>query len=109
MTARRFALAMTVVGATWLIALTGAVLLVGVRSENTRSVSAACHRALQPEASRADIERCIQVSTAGVNLRGIETDCTIQRRTLTTGWYERITRCPPLDRSALPPALDAGD
>lgn len=96
MSARRFALSMTVVGIVWMVALTGAVLLIGVRSEGTRSVSAACQRASVPGASRIDIERCAQTSEAGVRLRGLEADCTIQRRTLKTGWYERITRCPPV-------------
>lgn len=96
---RRFFGLMTLAGT--LVVLAAAVAIIGFRSETVRDENdraAACTRAARPGASESDLRECRFVIRQVRLLSPLDDLCVSQRRTLKTGWYERITRCPPVSR-----------
>lgn len=74
--------------------------VIGVRAEMTRDEvhrsSNPCQRALGNHPTMNDVRECEQIRRRMKLTEPLADQCVIQRRTLKTGWYERITRCPPL-------------
>ena len=110
MTLRRYMLGMVAVGAIWIAALTVAIIIVGVRGEGTRNVvervDSACARASAPYASVADVAECAAIRREADRARSLRDSCIVQRKTLKSKWYQVITRCPPIHRSDLEPAVE---
>lgn len=96
---RRFLGLMVLAGV--LVVVAAATAIIGFRSETVRDenrLSAACTRAARPGASEADLRECRFVIRQIQIFQPLDEMCVIQRRTLRSGWYERITRCPPVNR-----------
>lgn len=98
MTDRRFLGAMFLAGA--LIVLAAAVAVIAYRGEDTRQdvyrVSV-CSRAAEADPDPADVAECARIRRIADQARTVSDACIIQRKTLRSGWYERITRCPPVN------------
>lgn len=71
------------------------------RSEGTREivqrVDSPCARAAGPYALPSDVLECQTIRRQSVKDQPLSDACISQRKTLKTGWLERVTRCPPVD------------
>lgn len=98
MSARRFHRNMLLAGA--IISLTAVLAVIGIRSEMTRDEvfksNAACTRAAGDSATQADRVECDRIRREARLTEPLSDTCIIQRRTLKSGWYQRITKCPPM-------------
>lgn len=85
-----------------IVLLATGLAIVGIRAEMTRDEvrrgNAACVRAGGSEATEADRVECERLRREARLTEPLEDTCIIQRKTLKSGWYERITRCPPVNR-----------
>jgi len=99
MTERRFHRRMFTISA--MIVLTAIMAVIGIRAEMTRDEvhrsNSACARAAGPEATRTDMVECDRFRREARLTEPLADACIIQRRTLRSGWYQRITKCPPLN------------
>lgn len=98
MSTRRFQTSMLLTSA--IVVLATVIAIVGIRAEMTREEvrrgNPACLRAGGPEATAADRVECERLRREARLTEPLEDSCIIQRKTLRSGWYERITRCPPV-------------
>lgn len=98
MSTRRFQTSMLFTSA--IVVLATMIAIVGIRAEMTRTEvragNAACIRAAGPGATDADRVECERLRRQARLEEPLEDTCIIQRKTLRSGWYERITRCPPV-------------
>lgn len=85
---------------TTLILLTVILAVVGIRAEMTRDevhrANSACARAAGPEATQTDQIECDRIRREARRTEPLSDACISQKRTLKSGWYQRITRCPPM-------------
>lgn len=98
MSERRFQRSMVLTAA--IVVFATVLTIVGIRAEMTRDEvhrqNSACARAAGPKATDADRVECEQIRREARLTEPLEDTCIIQRKTLRSGWYERITRCPPV-------------
>lgn len=84
-----------------IVVLATVIAIVGIRAEMTREQvkreSSPCVRAAGPAATELDRVECEQARRETRLTEPLEDSCIIQRKTLKSGWYERITRCPPVN------------
>lgn len=98
MTERRFRMNMLMTG--MIILLTAVLAVVGIRAEMTRDevhrANSACARAAGSKATRGDMVECDRIRREARKTEPLSDACISQKRTLKSGWYQRITRCPPM-------------
>lgn len=85
---------------TSIILLTVVMAVVGIRAEMTRDEvhgqNSACGRAAGEHATTADRIECDRIRREARLTEPLSDTCIIQKRTLKSGWYQRITQCPPM-------------
>lgn len=108
MSLRAFKIGLAIIAVVFL-AFAAALAAVAFRGEDTRNVvervDSACARASSVYATDHDVAECARIRREADRARSLRDSCIIQRKTLRSRWYQVITRCPPLERQDVTPAV----